>query len=394
MQILSANETKKTKKRVFVISRSKFPRGDAAANYIQYFSLALMEAGYEVVVIGKGAVSGVKTGETNCGISYILFDEKNANSLGSSDQIKPILVFYHASQDDLYVFYYSDYFLMNYCAKKYSSKNVFFIRVEDMQPYQYKINFLTPRYLYYRLGVEFAWKRLSGIFSISSRLVMQDRKHGCDSMRLPIMADTHEFCWMPDKCSSGTISFIYPGMKVNGYEDDFEAMFSALGQLSDLEKKKITVHITGTSKEKIQGYIDEQIWKEVEDTLVIHGYISYDELVEIYLNSDFLLLPRKINNITKANFPSKIPELMSFGIIPVCTDVGDYTKIYLNDTNAIIMSETGVDACLQGIRKAIKMSARERAEMRNNARKLAEDEFDFRHWSKKIDAFLNKKSAE
>ena len=183
-------------------------------------------------------------------------------------------------------------------------------------------------------------------------------------------------------------------MKVNGYEDDFEAMFSALGQLSDLEKKKITVHITGTSKEKIQGYIDEQIWKEVEDTLVIHGYISYDELVEIYLNSDFLLLPRKINNITKANFPSKIPELMSFGIIPVCTDVGDYTKIYLNDTNAIIMSETGVDACLQGIRKAIKMSARERAEMRNNARKLAEDEFDFRHWSKKIDAFLNKKSAE
>lgn len=58
------------------------------------------------------------------------------------------------------------------------------------------------------------------------------------------------------------------------------------------------------------------------------------------------------------------------------------------------MSETGVDACLQGIRKAIKMSARERAEMRNNARKLAEDEFDFRHWSKKIDAFLNKKSAE
>ena len=68
---------------------------------------------------------------------------------------------------------------------------------------------------------------------------------------------------------------------------------------------------------------------------------------------------------------SKIPEIMSFYVIPICTNVGDYTSVYLGSDNSIIMEGEGVKPCLRGIRTAINMPLRKRLEMRENARKLA-----------------------
>ena len=43
------------KKRVFILGTPNFPRGSAGANYDQYLALALLEAGWKVVVLGKGS---------------------------------------------------------------------------------------------------------------------------------------------------------------------------------------------------------------------------------------------------------------------------------------------------------------------------------------------------
>lgn len=59
---IESMENDKKRRRVFIISREKFPRGSAGANYIQYFALALIEDGYHVIVIGEN-----NTHETKCG---------------------------------------------------------------------------------------------------------------------------------------------------------------------------------------------------------------------------------------------------------------------------------------------------------------------------------------
>ena len=42
------------KKRIFVVGSSRFPRGSAGANYDQYLALALIEQGWNVIVLGCG----------------------------------------------------------------------------------------------------------------------------------------------------------------------------------------------------------------------------------------------------------------------------------------------------------------------------------------------------
>lgn len=39
----------------------------------------------------------------------------------------------------------------------------------------------------------------------------------------------------------------------------------------------------------------------------------------------FMLLARTTSFMTIANFSSKVPEVMSYGIVPIANKVGDYT---------------------------------------------------------------------
>lgn len=380
--------------RVFIISFQRFPRGDAGANYLQYFALALIVAGCEVVVIGKkeSDPKSMKLEEKEYkGIRYINMPGKKSrfqNMTYDNNFFERLDRKYGFNTEDFYIFYCANYPLFKYFVNKKKFDRTYFIRVEDLQPEQFKLGRFNPKYCAERMSIRYAQKHMRGTIPISQRLADQDRKYNQNVFRLPIMANTAEYSYNKPLTSIQNISFVYPGLKVTGLEDDFISMFHALNVLSEEEKKKITVHITGVNKEKISKMIDEEILNRLEDVLVFHGFIEYSELVKIYINSDFLILPRKINNITKANFPSKIPETMAFGIIPICTNVGDYTELYLNEKNSIIMSGTGITSCVNGLRKAITMLPHERIAMRNNAIKLVEDVFDYRNWVDNIYSFL------
>lgn len=77
---------------------------------------------------------------------------------------------------------------------------------------------------------------------------------------------------------------------------------------------------------------------------------------------DYLFLAREKNIITESNFPSKVPEMLVYGVIPVCSDVGDYTKLYLeNDVNAIIFEGAAPEECSQAYRRAINIDKEKRA---------------------------------
>lgn len=86
--------------------------------------------------------------------------------------------------------------------------------------------------------------------------------------------------------------------------------------------------------------------------------------------------------MTLANFPSKVPEVMNMGIVPIVSDVGDYTKYYLEDgKNSIFIFGSGEQACYEAVQKALKLFPKQFKELSKNARRCVEERFDYHVWA-------------
>jgi trehalose-6-phosphate synthase len=79
---------------------------------------------------------------------------------------------------------------------------------------------------------------------------------------------------------------------------------------------------------------------------------------------------------------------MTYGIIPIVSQVGDYTKYYLDETNSIAIKEDTAESCAEAIRKAIYMSNEEREQMLSNDRKTVKDKFHYKVWEEQLAKFI------
>lgn len=383
--------------RVFIISTQKFPRGDAGANYIQYLALALIDTGVDVLVIGsRDGNTSLETGNYR-GIQYCLGPLPKSLERGvyyPKKFYQDIVNRYDVNEKDYILSYSSNFNALKFFSKIVKGSHVFLIRVEDMQPIQYKHGRFNLNYIFLRKAIRYARKRCAGTLAISKKIYEEDRRRGARSIILPILADPYEYDAFTNKDKSDPIEFIYPGLKVNGLEDDVEAIFKAIAALSVENRGKIRLNITGTDENKIKGVIDSETYEQVRGNITIHGFLEYNDLVCLYQKMDFLVLPRKHNAITEANFPSKIPELMSYGVIPVCTLVGDYTTEYLSSETAIIVPDSSFSNYKIALEEAISMSNLKFKEMRQAARKLIEDKLYYKLWGKRVLKFLNESNEE
>lgn len=383
----------KEKKRIFILGAPGFPRGSAGANYDQYLALALLKAGWKVIILGKGTNRlKDKIGSTYIykGIEYRNEKPTKIEKYGMACEFYiEMYKEYKMSMDDYYILHDIGWIAQKWLAKRVGTDHMAYIHYEDLLPIQYRHYLVNPRYW----GMIFKWKfkleKVPKALPISERLQSIEMEHGCkNTLILPIMSDPDEFGEAKRLSKPQILKFIYSGAKANTHEDDLTLLFQALQMLSDDEKKNIEIHITGMDQEKLKEKVgNQELIKEIQ--LEVHGWMKYNELIDLYRKMDFLALPRFKNGVTEANFPSKIPESLSFGIIPVCSKVGDYTKIYLKDGYNSFLFETGnVNECMSSIRKTLNMTEEEYLQMRENARKTAVEEFGYKNWSERISRFL------
>lgn len=383
--------------RVFIVSTQKFPRGDAGANYIQYLALALMDAGMDVIVIGcKVGNTKLENGNYK-GIQYCVGPIPNSWERGvfyPKKFYQKVANIFNINKSDYILSYASNYNTLIFFSKKVNGRHVFLIRVEDMQPMQYKYGRYNLNYIFLQKAIRFACKRCAGTLAISKKIYEKDKKRGGQSMVLPILADPYEYEINIDKDKGNPIELIYPGLKVNRLEDDVETIFKAIANLSIEYRNKLKLNITGMDENKIKSVMDKKTYELIKDNLVIHGFLDYRDLACLYQKMDFLVLPRKNNAITEANFPSKIPELMSYGVIPICTEVGDYTANYLSSETALIVCDSSVFNYRTALEKVVLMDDFEYKKMRQAARKLVEEKLYYKLWGKKILDFICASSEE
>ena len=380
-------------KKAIIYGWLDFPRGSASANYVQYLGLALKEIGYDVYIVSNRAEKCTQVADEFKGLKcvyywigtgkirhYIDFNFRRGKIY--SDAIKKIGL----EPNDLLISYcqsgreFSDQ--LQY-AKKQHAKTI-----ACVTEYFSRDDFINRReeHLYYQALERFIPEH-DYLFPIST--FIGEKYPAMKRLLLPIMADTREYA-LKQKKINGKYVIIYPA---NGLmKDALESMLHSIVRLPEKIRDRIEFHITSVSKEKVCHIVADGM---IGKTVFVHGWVEYDSLIELYQNAHFLFLARPKTQMTMANFPSKVPEAMTYGVIPIVSNVGDYTQYYLTDgRDAIVFEGCEIDGCVEAIVRAVTMSSEKIQEMGDNARKTAENRFDYRMWCPRIEKFLQERWAE
>ena len=392
------------KKRCFICCNDPFPIGTANSNYIRNMAKALNKANYEVIVIGliekKEVDANVDCGVYK-GIRYInIINRKSRlpfrvrnHLLFGKDILRALKQFDVIPEDKIIV--YTDFISVTYqLIKKYKSNNLrgnmAYCIVEWFQAHQFTCSYLSLDYIFWKLHFDFLMPKYRKIIGISEKLCKHFEDVGCKALVLPCLVD----CAQIEPNIGGQYKeqrdFIYPGAATN--KDALEGILKGLLLLSDSERKKIKFHFTTLKPDKLikAAKCSDEVLYELNDVLIFHGRVEYEKLLALYHNMDYLFLAREKNIITESNFPSKIPEMLAYGAIPVCSKVGDYARLYLKDgINAIMFDGASAEACANAYRRAISIEENEMKKMHANARKLAEMKLDYRMWDTYLKAFLD-----
>ena len=374
-------------RRIIMVSLGiRYPRGDAKSNYLQYLSDALIAEGYQVeMLVGTnpqlperknfhyhGAHVRNLMAETGCSLLDRLLNGK---------------LFYKRLEIMLKALDLSDQDLI--------MGETFFDPV--IRKLQQKYGFKTAGWIHewfgreqygsdaeYQKGeAEFrAYGDKDLIYPISHHIAEQFTSCSCRSLVLPIMADTREVPYVPKKLTD-RYEFIYPAN--NRMKDSLADFLKGAASLSDAYRSRMRFHLTGIKEAAVMELLSEEEQEKLKDVLVVHKWMEYEDLVALYQSVHYLFFSRAVSQMTLSNFPSKVPEALTYGVVPVVSRVGEYTKYFLTDgEDSLIFDGDSEEVCQKALERALDVLPEELQRLSQNARHTAQTRFDYRNWQSRI----------
>lgn len=394
------------KKRLFILTNSKIPFGNANSNYIRMFAKAVLYAGWKVIVLGCGDNRDI---DKQIDGRYV-FENIEYNNIAFNEHLLPFSISGHlaygnamvkhmkqyAVNDDDYIYIYSAYWnLFDQVKKEYSALHKIGHLVADcvewFQPWQYKFGVANPEYQLWKFNFQHCITKYKKVIPISKNLQQFFENHGCKTIIVPPMIDADGVQGEIQSKDYDVLNFMYSGAATN--KDSIDVMLESLALLPRKDRERIKLHFTSLSQDTLKKLLGKKnhIFDAVKESLIFHGWLGYTDLLDLYKGIDFLVIFREKNVVTISNFPSKVPEMMNYGIIPICSDVGDYTSIYLTDkVDSIFVKKCTAEEGATVFSFAIHLSRKEIDEMKHNAKKCAQEKFDYRLWANTITTFLDK----
>lgn len=382
-------------RRVFILGWFNYPRGNATANYAQYLAKALQEEGYSVTIMSAlNSEFNLSDGDVIGGITVRNIRwESNFSYIRRllNGRLFPIILAgkiakFRLTSDDVLIVSNSLPAIRTLfrLKKKYKFRTIGY-PLEWFGIEQYKTPMEAKKgESQFQLNAKHDL-----LFPISYHIREQFPK--TPALVLPIMADVNEFPLVPKKMD--IYRFILPA---NGMmKDALPEMLHGLALLTKEELSRLEFHFTGVKENQIKSILNSSEYEKIENVIILHDWMKYDNLISLYQNMHFLLLARDTNQMTLSNFPSKVPEVMTYGVVPVVSRVGDYTKYYLKDgINSVVFEGCDADSCSKAIRRAISFSKEEYIAISTKARECAERQFDYHNWSKKIKQAIESMCSE
>ncbi|MFW6047619.1 MAG: glycosyltransferase [Candidatus Woesearchaeota archaeon] len=386
-------------RKIVMCGNFNFPRGSAISNYIQYLAFALIECGFEVVIISSIENSFLKKKNNNnlyykgIKLKEIKFSE---NKLIKNFQLQFLqgkmiikeLDNVSLNSNDI-IFVSSSVNVLQKKIREYANRHNLktvscVLEWYDSSFFKFgKLDFRYWKYLdtFYRV-----YPKHDALIPISTYIDNHFKEKGCKTLLLPIMADTSEY--LKGLKNNRTKKFIFPA---NGkMKDDLEVMLKTISLVYERGFHNIEFHFCGIKEDIVKKYFKSSYDFLNNKLFYIHKWMEYEDLIGLYREMNFLFISRRTSQQTLANFPSKVPEAMTYGVIPVVTKVGDYTELYLEDgIDSIQFLENDIDSCFKAIVRAIELTEERQRFMSDNAYKCVKNKFDYNNWIPAIKNFFN-----
>ena len=391
--------------RVFICSSGKYPRETASANRIHIFAKMCEEKNLEVLITSCGKNDEISYDVSkDCyvydGIMYKnIKTAKNKNIfefIFRGKRTCDILNDYDFSKDDIVIVDTSIpmYSLPILRFVHQRGGRVIFDRTEWYQPFQYKFGKFDPNFLLNDFHFHHIIPKGDGVIVISKFLYQHFKGKVNNIFYLPFVTDALVKRSNQIQNDKDKIRFIYPGNP--GKKDNFAALLKGFESLTQEEQNRIEFHITLISPNQLKNILgkDAYLLESLKDRVVFHGRLEYDELIKLYNTVDFLLVVKSDNIVSKSNFPSKVPELMAYGVIPILTKIGDIADYLEDSKNCIFIEDDQPDLIADAINQAINLSNEKKEQMQSNTKNVIETTLNYKNWSESFVNFLREENNE
>ena len=373
--------------RVIICGELNMPHGSPGANYIQHLAMAFRAIGKNVVIISNVETKDKKELEyiQNSGIKIQRFSLSKRKVIRSIDfnyllpiKIQLAIENEKPTKEDLIIVYARRPDVLERVlaiGKKYGAKTavcvVEWYGREDVQS--------EKELLQVDNVMNNCYTRFDVIIPISEMISEFFGERDCRTVYLPCMADETEYPFIRKKYF-GKKKIVYPA---NGkMKDALLEMLNAIIDLPEMVIEQCEFHFCGVKESAAMELTHNRIDKLIKrNAIIFHKWMTYQQLIELYNEMHFLLLMRNKTRMTLSNFPSKVPETMMQGVTPVCTDVGDYTRLYLeHGVDAIIVPDAKCSTICMALNTIAEMSWEKIEKMNLASRETAERCFEYHRW--------------
>lgn len=378
-------------KKVLLITTDRYPNGDAGSVRQYSFAKLYKELGYEVTVVGLGNCTNYQL-ETSGGISYIsLRSAQNTltarvkNYVGFKSRLKRFLSNYgNCEYINVVSIPVNALFFIKKYAKKYNIKLIH-DSVEWYSPEQFKNGrFSIPYIIKDKYNTKWIDKQFS-VIAISSFLEKHFKSRGINTVRIPVIMDISAMPCEKRTDKDKTV-FLYAGSP--GKKDYLAEIIKGFAMLPQELLTRAELQILGISKEQMTVLcgVEESVVEYMGNSLVCLGRVPREEVLKQLSGADFTVLLRsETQRYAKAGFPTKVVESLATAT-PVITNLTSDLGLYLKDGyNGIISKDCSPIEFSKAVEKAITLTASEKKQMYTNARKTAEEHFDYKLYGKTLE---------
>lgn len=276
--------------------------------------------------------------------------------------------------------------LASYCNKK--NIPLFIENCEWYDISSFKLGVFDWRYYRNQRMLQEGFKKVDGFISISRFLNEHNSSYGKKTVRIPTIMDTSKVVYSYENHNK-KLTLVYTGNP--GTSKEYLApIITALSE-DEVLKRSVEFHIYGPSiKTVIKNIHDSKLLQKAGDSVIVHGKIEQQKMPIIMCEADYLVFVRPNRRSSNAGFPTKFGESMAAGTPVITNDTGDIS-LYLKDgVNGFLLNDGNCEDVKRILYRALDMHDEEKYEMRINARKTAENSFDYKVYKETVDILFGK----
>jgi len=258
--------------------------------------------------------------------------------------------------------------------------------VEWYQPSHLPGGWLGPFHWNVEIAQRYYYVRAGNIITISRYLDDYYQSRNCHTLRMPptldVLATEARLI-----ANNGPLKLAYAGFP--GKKDLINNVIDAVLRL-DPKGEKVLLELAGPGAGDVIRLpaLRSRGMSSLPPCIDALGPLPHDQVLELVRGADFVPLLRPPLRYAQAGFPTKVPESLALGTPIMCnitSDLGDHVH---DGVEGIVCRDHSAEAFAEGLERALSMTVQQRTEMRQAARRQAEQSFDYRVHAEPLAAFL------